>query len=45
VQLMEGLGSLGVGIGVDRVRASVVAHLSRYKLIGGHAHRCSPLGT
>jgi hypothetical protein len=45
VQLIEGLGSRGVGIGVDRVRASVVARLGRSKLAGGRAHRRSPLGT
>jgi hypothetical protein len=42
---MEGLGSPGVGIGVNRVRASVIVHPGRYKLVGGHAHRRSPLGT
>jgi hypothetical protein len=42
---MEGLGSPGVGIGVDRVRASVIAHPGWYKLVGGRAHRRSPSGT
>jgi hypothetical protein len=45
VQLMEGLGSPGVGIGVDRARASVVEHPGRYKIVGGRAHRRSPSGT
>jgi hypothetical protein len=44
VQLTEGLGSPGVGIGVNRVRASVVAHPGRYKLAGGRAHRRSRRG-
>jgi hypothetical protein len=39
---MEGLGPPGVGLGVDRVRAPVVAHLDRYKFAGGHARRRSP---
>jgi hypothetical protein len=42
---MEGLGSPRVGIGVDRVRASVVAHPGRYKLAGEQAHHRSPSGT
>jgi hypothetical protein len=42
---MEGLGSLGVGEGVDRVRVSVVAHPGRYKLVGGRAHHRSSSGT
>jgi hypothetical protein len=45
VQLIEGLKSPGVGIGVDRVRASVVVHPGRYKFAGGSAHCRSPLGT
>jgi hypothetical protein len=32
---MEGLGSPGVGIGVDRVRVSVVAYPGWYKFAGG----------
>jgi hypothetical protein len=45
VQLMERLGSPGLGLGVDQVRAPVVAHPGRYKLAGGRAHRRSPSGT
>jgi hypothetical protein len=45
VQLMEGLGSLGVGLGVNQVRAPVAVHLNRYKFAGGRAHRHSPSGT
>jgi hypothetical protein len=45
VQLTEGLGLPGVGIGVNQVRASVVAHPDRYKLVGGRAHRRSTSGT
>jgi hypothetical protein len=45
VQLIEGLGSPGVGIGVDQVRTSVVGHPGRYKLAGGRAHHRSPSGT
>jgi hypothetical protein len=39
------LGSPGVELGVDRVRASVVVHLGRYKIAGGRVHRSSPSGT
>jgi hypothetical protein len=42
---MVGLESLGVEIGIDRVRASVVVCLGRYMLTGGHAHRRSLSGT
>jgi hypothetical protein len=42
---MEGLGSPGVGLGVNQVRAPVVAHHGRYKFVGGRAHRRSPSGT
>jgi hypothetical protein len=42
---MEGLGSPGVGIGVDRVRVLVVAYPGQYKLAEEHAHRRSPSGT
>jgi hypothetical protein len=45
VQLRVRLESLGVEIGVDRVRASVVAYPGRYRLVGGRAHRRSPSGT
>jgi hypothetical protein len=45
MQLMGGLGSPGVELGVDGVRASVVAHPGRYKIVVGRAHRCSPSGT
>jgi hypothetical protein len=45
VQLTEGLGSPGVGIGVNRFRASVVAHPGRYRLAGGRVHRRSSSGT
>jgi hypothetical protein len=38
---MVSLGSPGVGLGVDHVRALVVAHLDRYKFAGEHAHRRS----
>jgi hypothetical protein len=34
-----------VELGVDRVRALVVAHLGQYKFTGGHAHRRSPSWT
>jgi hypothetical protein len=34
-----------VELGVDRVRASVVVHLGRYKIAGGRVHRSSPSGT
>jgi hypothetical protein len=42
---MEGLESLGVGLGVNQVRAPVVAHLGRYKFAGERAHRRSPSWT
>jgi hypothetical protein len=45
VQLTEGLGSPGVGLGFGQVRAPVVAHLGPYKFAGEHAHRRSPSGT
>jgi hypothetical protein len=45
MQLMEGLGSPGMGLGVNQVRTQVVAHLGRYKFAGGRAHRRSPSGT
>jgi hypothetical protein len=35
VQLMEGLGSLGVGFGVSRVRAPDIACSGQYKFAGG----------
>jgi hypothetical protein len=38
---MVGLGSLGVGLSVDQVRASVVAHLGLYKFAGERAHHGS----
>jgi hypothetical protein len=34
VQLRDGLGSPGVELGVDRVRALVVAYFGRYKFAG-----------
>jgi hypothetical protein len=34
-----------VEIGIDQVRASVVAYPGRYRLAGGRAHRRSPSGT
>jgi hypothetical protein len=34
-----------VGLGVNQVRAPVVAHHGRYKFVGGRAHRRSPSGT
>jgi hypothetical protein len=34
-----------VELGVDRVRAPVVAHPDQYKFAGGRAHRCSPSWT
>jgi hypothetical protein len=37
--------SLGVEIGVNRVRALVVAHPGWYKLAGGRAHRRLTSGT
>jgi hypothetical protein len=45
VQLMEGLGSPGVGFGVSLVRASAIAYLGRYKFAGGCARRRSPSWT
>jgi hypothetical protein len=33
-----------VALGVDQVRAAMVAHLGRYKFAGGHAHRRSRRG-
>jgi hypothetical protein len=45
VQLMEGLGSRGVGLGVNQVRASVAVHPGQYKFAGGRGHRRSPSGT
>jgi hypothetical protein len=45
VQLMVGLESPGVEIGVDRVRASIVAFPGRYRLTGGRAHCRLPSGT
>jgi hypothetical protein len=38
---MVGLGSPGVGLGVDHVRAPVDVHLGQYKFAGEHAHRRS----
>jgi hypothetical protein len=35
VQLVEGLGSPGVGFGVSRVRALAVAYSGQYKFAGG----------
>jgi hypothetical protein len=45
VQLIEGLGSLGVEFGVDQVRSLAFAYLGRYRLTGGRVHRRSPSGT
>jgi hypothetical protein len=45
VQLRVGLGSPGVELGVDRVRAPVVVHPGWYKFAGGHTHRRSPSWT
>jgi hypothetical protein len=45
VQLMSGLESPGVEIGVDQVRTSVVAYLGWYRLAGGRTHRRSSSGT
>jgi hypothetical protein len=45
VQLMEGLGSLEVGLGVNQVRAPVIAHPGRYKFAGGRARHRLPSGT
>jgi hypothetical protein len=42
MQLMEGLGLPGVGLGVNQVRAPVAAHPDRYKFTGGRAHRRGP---
>jgi hypothetical protein len=42
---MEGLGSPGVGLGVDQVRALVVVHPGQYRFAGGCARRRSPLWT
>jgi hypothetical protein len=42
VQLVEGLGSLRVELGVDQVRALVIEHIGRYRFAGGHAHWRSP---
>jgi hypothetical protein len=36
---------VGVELGVDRVRAPIVAHPGRYKFAGGLAHGRSPSGT
>ena len=41
---MVGLGSLGVGLGVDQAIAPVVMHIGRYKFAGGRAHRRSRRG-
>jgi hypothetical protein len=35
VQLVEGLGSLGVGFGVSRVMVPSVVYSSQYKFVGG----------
>jgi hypothetical protein len=45
VQLRGRLGSPRVELGVDRVRALVVAFSGRYKFVGGHARRRSPSWT
>jgi hypothetical protein len=45
VKLMEGLGSPGMGLGVNQVRAPIVAHPGRYKFAGGRANRRSPSRT
>jgi hypothetical protein len=45
MQLMEGLVSPRVELGVGQARALVVEYLSRYKFAGGRAHRRSPSGT
>jgi hypothetical protein len=45
MQLRVELGSPGVELGVNRVRAPVVAHPGRYKFAGGRAHRRSPSWT
>jgi hypothetical protein len=42
---MEGLGSPGVGLGVDRVKAPVVAHTGQYRIARGRARRRSPSWT
>jgi hypothetical protein len=41
---MEGLGSPGVGAGVNQIMASVVEHPGWNKLAGGRAHRRSCRG-
>jgi hypothetical protein len=41
MQLMEGLGSPGVGFGVSRLRAPTIVYSGQYKFVGGHAHRRS----
>jgi hypothetical protein len=45
MQLVEGLGSPGMGLGVNQVRTPVVAHPGRYKFAEGRTHRRSPSGT
>jgi hypothetical protein len=45
VQLMEGLVSPRVELGVGQARALVVECLRRYRFAGMRAHRRSPLGT
>ena len=35
MQLVEGLGSPGVGFGVSRVRVPAVAYSGQYKFVGG----------
>jgi hypothetical protein len=37
VQLMEGLGSLGVELGVERVRSLVIAYSGWYKFAGEYS--------
>jgi hypothetical protein len=42
VQLIEGLGSPGVELGVDQVRSLAFAYPGRYRLTGGLVHRRGP---
>jgi hypothetical protein len=45
VQLMTGLESPGVEIGVEQVWTLVIAYPGWYRLIGGRTHRLSSSGT
>jgi hypothetical protein len=45
VQLVEGLVSLRVELGISQARALVIACLGRYRFAGRRAHRRSPSGT